>query len=522
MKFKELLLPIALALVTTWAIQYFFFGSSGGADEHVQSGQSFTAPKTKQELKPRNTEIDFVDVQRAKDVQLTTVETKGARLTFSTDGATLEKLEFKQISKGAGSLSTIVPGTEMDKENRCFMVAFAEKTPYYYELSGRQDSDEKVELTYQADFAEGIIKKKFIVYKNTYKIDLELAIEHKKPSAQELEVRLFFPAPLVEQLAKDDQISAISSNEKGSIIKVSKDKVDIDQGRFAPALFGTDDRYFIHAMIEDPNQFVGRAYYKTADKNNLISILEGPAPTTKKEAITDYHWRLGFYFGPKEECAMNAVDPRLEQTLDYSGILAPISKFLLYILKLLYEYLKNFGLAILVMTVLVKLVLLPFTYKAEESMKKRAEFDKKLRYIQQKFKDNPEMLARERAELIQKHGMPGLAGCLPLLLQLPIFFALSRVLSSSIELYHAPFLWIADLSARDPYYILPVATGITMAVQALVTPSSDPKQRVSTLVMALVIGAVTASFAAGLSLYIFMFTLLGVIQTPLIGMFRRS
>jgi YidC/Oxa1 family membrane protein insertase len=520
MNFRDLLLPVTLALITTFAIQYFFFGGSGTA-EQAQSGQSFTAPKTKQELKPRNTEVDFIDAARDKEAVVTKIETKGARMTFSSDGAILDQLEFKQVSCGAGSLSTIVPSSDTEKENRSFMLAFNEKTPYFYSLTNKVETDDRIELTYQAMHENTVVEKKFVVYKNTYKIDLDIKLTGLKEDKLQ-DIRIFWPSPDVKALGKDDLISAIANDEKGSIIKIALDKIDIEQGRFAPTLFGTDDRYFVHAMVEDTSQFVSRAYHKMAGKTQLISILEGPSASSVKKDATEAQWKISFYFGPKEEGALSAVDPRLEQTLDYSGWLAPISKFLLYILKLLYSFFLNFGLAIIALTILVKLVLLPFTYRAEESMKKRAEFDKKLRYIQQKFKDNPDQLAQERAELIQKYGMPGLGGCFPLLLQLPIFVALSRVLSSSIELYRAPFFWIPDLSARDPYYILSILIVVAMAAQALTGQGVDNKQRISTLVMSLVVGAVTTSLAAGLSLYICTFTLLGVLQVPLMKWFKRS
>ena len=305
------------------------------------------------------------------------------------------------------------------------------------------------------------------------------------------------------EIAQSDVIASIVSNEKGSIDKTVRDRLALDQGWFAPTLFGTDDRYFVHAMVEDQSKFIQRAYYKFTDKTMLFSVLEGPSVSQKAGGLCCNQWQLSFYFGPKEGQAFALVDERLEQTLDYSGILAPISKFLLYILKWLYSYFKNYGVAIILLTILVKLLLLPFTYRAEESMQKRTEFDKKLRYLQQRYKDDPDTLARERAELIQKHGLPGLGGRLPLLLQLPIFIALSRVLSSAIELYNAPFVgWIHDLSAKDPYYILPMVTALSMIAQSFTMPTNDPKQKVSTIVMGMVIGAVTASLAAGLSLYI--------------------
>ena len=221
---------------------------------------------------------------------------------------------------------------------------------------------------------------------------------------------------------------------------------------------------------------------------------------------------MSFYFGPKETSAIVPVDVRLEKTLDY-GWFAPVSKFLLVVLNWLYKYLHNYGLAIIILTLLIKLLLLPFSIQGEKSMKQRAEAQKKLTYIQQRYKDDPQTLARERAEFMRKHGMPGLGGCLPILLQIPIFFALSRVLVNSLELYQAPMLWISDLSARDPYYILPVFVALSMLGQAT---TADPKQRLSMVAMAFVFGAFTASFSAGLALYIGMSTLLSVAQTRIL------
>jgi YidC/Oxa1 family membrane protein insertase len=259
----------------------------------------------------------------------------------------------------------------------------------------------------------------------------------------------------------------------------------------------------IHAMVDDTDAFAQRAYYKHAD-NKLFTVLESESVAKTSE------WNLSFYFGPKETDAVSPVDDRLEQTFEYSGYLAPISKILLKMLNFLYRYVRNYGLAIILLTVLIKLMLLPFTIKSEVGMKDRVDMQKKLQYLQKKYKNDPEMLARERAELIRKHGMPGLGGCLPLLLQIPVFFALSRVLSNSIELYHAPMLWIPDLSASDPYYILPICVTLAMLAQAATT---DSQQRMSVIAMAFVFGAFTASFSAGLALYICVSTILGVLQT---------
>ena len=338
----------------------------------------------------------------------------------------------------------------------------------------------------------------FTINHAQFKIDLVITITPKKEPVQ---ARIFFSSPSLG--LKGDVVSALYNNQKGSVVKKARAKVDPNTGWFAPTLFGSDDRYFIHAMVTDPQHFAQRAYYSLVGQTRLISILES-APITVPTT-----WTVSFYCGPKEESVMTAVDPRLEQTLDYSGILAPISRALLWILNYLYRFLHNYGWAIVILTMVINLILLPLNLFGSKSFKKYADFQKKLAYLQQRYKNDPDTLARERAELINKNGMPGAAGCLPKLLQLPIFFALSRVLSSAIQLYKAPFLWISDLSATDPYYILPVLIGSSMLFLA---PTNDPKQRFTMIAMALFFGAFSANLSAGLSLYIFVGVLLGVIQ----------
>jgi YidC/Oxa1 family membrane protein insertase len=309
----------------------------------------------------------------------------------------------------------------------------------------------------------------------------------------------------MQDIAPDDTKSAIMTEENGSVTMITRTKLNTDMYWVSPTLFGVDDRYFVHAMIDDSNHFANRGYYALTGHNEMTAILEGPAVTTPTS------WQFSFYFGPKESSAMHAVDPRLEQTMGYAGWFAPIAKWLLKLLNFLYSYLGNYGLAIIALTIITKLVLLPFSIKGNQSMKKHAEMQRKLKYLQQKYKDNPDLLAQERAELMRKEGLTSLSGCLPLLLQLPIFFALSRVLSTSIELYQAPFYgWITDLSAKDPYYVLPFLVGISMLLQASTT---DAGQRVQMIIMAIVFSLITATLSAGLCLYIFMSTLLGALQS---------
>jgi YidC/Oxa1 family membrane protein insertase len=427
-----------------------------------------------------------------------------ATLVFSSDGASLDRLIFKRpIDSSVKFLTTVYPVAETEKEQRCFLVGLNEKTPYYYTLTDRQETDEVVQLEYQYESPKKDIRlhKKYMIFKKTHKIILTLMID----SVDMVEPRIFYSSPQMPELKGNDTISGLTANAKGKIASIYKNKIDARSGWFLPTLFGAGNKYFIHAMVDDKQQFTQRAYYQSIGNEKLISVLEG----TTGQGVRS--WDLVFYFGPKEEESMILVDRRLEQTLSYSGFLAPVARFLLRLLKLLYKYLHNYGLAIIVLTVGIRLLLLPFTVNAEKGMKKRDAFQKKLEYIRQRYKHDKESFAREQAELIKNHGVPGLGSCLPMLLQLPLFFALSRILSSSIELYKAPFgFWITDLSAKDPYYVLPGLVALSMLLTA---GTADKKQRLMLVALAFVFGAFTSSFSAGLALYILIGTLVNLLQT---------
>ncbi|HLW72552.1 MAG TPA: membrane protein insertase YidC [Candidatus Babeliales bacterium] len=510
MNMKDLVLPIGCAIVSMAALNYFFPGNSSRPE--VES--SFVAPKEKKEYKPLNAEVDFYDQKRVTQAQTTDCETEWGYLTFSTDGASLESIDFKRESNGqVKTIRTVFPVAETERAERCFLVALQDATPFYYTLLSSDENDVAYELMYVGGNDECVVQKRFVIDKNVPKIDLSVEVAPKNDSHSTIEPRVFFPAPNMPDLKGADVVSSIVIDQVGTFTKKQVEKLDVHAGWFKPELFGADDRYFIHSMISDSDHFAQRAYYKLEERTRLFSILEGPSVTAKTS------WTLSFYFGPKELNALAAVDNRLEKTLDYSGMLSSLAKLMLYILNWLYKYLHNYGLAIIALTLLIQICLLPVSLRnGEEKFKKQqAEYQRQLALIEQRFAGNPEKLLAERTELIRKNGLPGLGCLLPLLIQLPIFFALSRVLSSSFELYQAPIFWIPDLSLKDPYYILPVLVVLTMLVQDM---KGDPQQRMSKIVMAFVFGAITSSFSAGLTLYILMGRVFGFVQSKVMNYFK--
>jgi len=506
----DFLIVAGLAFGTSWLINHYFFDSKKGQLEK-NGTVGFVAPEYEEESKPLNTEVDFVDgIKYYAPKVLTDVETDLASLVFSTEGACLEQYELKPILGTTEiSIETIFPPASNNQENRCFLIGCDGKTPFSYQLVEKRDLECTVEIEYRAPYNGGFIKKVFTVHKNSYQIDLDIAYESNNQN-NPVALRIFYPSPLMPDLEANDAISSIVGDEKDYIRKTARGSLSINQGWLFPTLFGSDSRYMIHAMIKDHNSFCQRAYYKFYDKQRIMSILEGPA--TKDSAS----WNVSFYMGPKAVSAMQMVDPRLEQTLDYSGWFAPFAKFMLAILKFLYGYVHNYGFAIIILTLLIRLLLMPFTMRGEELMKRQSEVGKKLEYIKQRYKDDPERLEYEQRELMKKYGMPGIAGCLPLLIQIPIFYGLARILSCSIELYKAPFLWITDLSARDPWYLIPILVMVASVLTSVRAPANyRGTQGVSSFLMPMVFGVFAFFVSAGLALYFLVSTALGVVQVQL-------
>ena len=510
MNIKDLVLPVGFAIVSVFALNYFFPGSTS----KEVAASTFVAPREKKEYKPLNVEVDFYDQKRTASSQTTDFETEWGYVSFSTEGASLESIDFKRESDGQSKLiRTVFPVTDTERSERCFLVALQDATPFHYTLLSFEENDNAYELIYAGGNESCVIQKVFSIDKNAPKIDLSIEVAPKNGNHSAIEPRIFFPAPSMPDLKDADVVSSIVIDQTGGFVKNHVAKLDVHAGWFRPELFGADDRYFIHSMINDSDQFAQRAYYKLEDRTRLFSVIEGPTVSEKTS------WKLSFYFGPKELNAIAAVDKRLEKTLDYSGILSSLAKMMLYILNWFYKYLHNYGLAIIALTLLIQICLLPVSLRnSEEKFKKQqADYQRQLALIEQRFAGNPEKLLAERTELIRKNGLPGLGCLLPLLIQLPLFFALSRVLSSSFELYQAPMLWIPDLSLKDPYYILPVLVVLTMLMQDM---KGDPQQRMSKIAMAFVFGAITSSFSAGLTLYICMSRFFGFVQTKIMNYFK--
>ncbi len=230
------------------------------------------------------------------------------------------------------------------------------------------------------------------------------------------------------------------------------------------------------------------------------------------------------YIGPKEHKVLNAIDPLLTNAIEY-GWFTFAAKPIFALLSWLHGIFGNWGWAIIALTAIIRLVLYPLTYKGMVSMQKMKELAPKLKELKEKYKKDPQRLNAATMEMYKKHGANPLGGCLPMLLQIPVFFALYRTLLNAVELQGAPWiLWIDDLSRMDPYYVLPILMGASMFLQQRMTPNNftDPMQEKVFKYLPVIFTFFFVTFPSGLVLYWFVNNLFSIAQQYMVNQQFRN
>ncbi|MDD2828524.1 MAG: membrane protein insertase YidC [Sulfuricurvum sp.] len=240
-------------------------------------------------------------------------------------------------------------------------------------------------------------------------------------------------------------------------------------------------------------------------------------PVSYLEGTKDFSFKG--YIGPKEYKTLQTIDPVLVNAIEFGWftfIAAPIFKVLMW----LHSIFGNWGWSIIALTALIRMVLYPLTQKGMVSMQKIKEIAPRIKEVQEKYKGDPQRMNAAVMEMYKKHGANPLGGCLPLLLQIPVFFAIYRVLLNAVELQGAPWiLWVTDLSRMDPYYILPILMGATMYYQQKITPSNftDPLQEKIFKFLPIIFTFFFFTFPAGLVLYWFINNIFSIAQQYLVN-----
>jgi YidC/Oxa1 family membrane protein insertase len=219
---------------------------------------------------------------------------------------------------------------------------------------------------------------------------------------------------------------------------------------------------------------------------------------------------LQLYAGPKEYDTLRSLNVGLEDTIDFGwfifgswSVVKAVAKPIFYVLRFINDYTHNYGLTIILLTMGIKMLFVPLQFKSYKSMKQMQMIQPKVLALQQKYKDDRDKLNKELIKLYRDHKVNPVGGCLPMVLQMPVFVALFNILYMTIDLRQAPFVgWITDLSVQDPYYVLPIIMGATMVIQQKITPTTmDPTQAKIMLVLPVFMTFLFINFPAGLVLY---------------------
>ena len=245
------------------------------------------------------------------------------------------------------------------------------------------------------------------------------------------------------------------------------------------------------------------ADYVLSAVTNVVEVAAGES--------RDFHFTL--FVGPKLQEQLSAAGPRLDLTVDY-GIFTFLALPLFWVLDKIFGYVGNWGWSIVITTLLIKLAFYKLTQTSGRSMAKMRKLQPRMKALQETYKDNREQLSRHMMELYKREKVNPAAGCLPILIQMPFFFAFYWVLIESVELRQAPFmLWISDLSARDPFFVLPLLMGAAMLIQTRLNPAPpDPVHARVMQIMPIMFTAFFAFFPAGLVLYWLTNTGLSILQ----------
>lgn len=361
------------------------------------------------------------------------------------------------------------------------------------------------------------VTKQFIFKRGQYDVTVNYIVDNKTSTAWNGQFyaqlqRKKVPPPQHGLFAINPYIGGAISSSEHPYEKISYNKMDEENvnqsitGGWAAML----EHYFVSAWIPDNSQTFN--YYSHVTDNDIYTLGFIGQPISVAPNTT-YQTSAHLYVGPALMDNLKQAAPNLDLTIDY-GILWFISIAIFWLLKHVYQFVGNWGWSIVIVTCLIKLAFYHLSAKSFRSMAAMKKLQPRLQALRERYGDDRQKLTQATMELYKQEKISPVSGCLPMLVQIPVFIALYWVLLESVELRQAPFiLWIHDLSTKDPYMILPIIMGLTMFVQQkLNPPSADPVQAKMMHFLPVLFTILFINFPAGLVLYWIVNSALQVLQ----------
>jgi YidC/Oxa1 family membrane protein insertase len=461
--------------------------------------------------------------------KLIEVDTDLYKAVFTTHGGRLKSLQLKQYRETAATGSPLYEmvratgndelplGVLLDNDGKAADdrdLAYASNMPEKVELRGAEHAT----INLSAQTSDGaIIEKTFTFDGDKYAFDMEAAVKAPKPPAS---IGLAMMEPLAERGEGYYDIPALQADVADKVLneneKSLKKGIPPTSGRIAFVGFG--DRYFLNAMMpQSPSTgTLAMEFLGTEASARLVF----PGATSVKTRI---------YMGPKKLEALEAVNPILTKSINF-GWASILALAFLRVLKVFHIFVPNWGWDIILMTLALRILMLPMSIKGQRSMIRMQRLQPQMERLRAQFKDDSERLNKEMVDLYKRNHVNPVGGCAPMIIQLPVFIGLYEALLNAVDLRHAPFIfWMKDLSAPDCFPIasmpqlpfmhchgIPVLVllmGVSAYFQQAMTPTQpDPNQQRMMMLSPIIFTIFFVNFPAGLSLYYFASNMLGVIQ----------
>jgi len=480
------------------------------------------------ELRPEMDEIPFEKVsepaikETASSETLKTKDITGTSITMGNDLLKIDVNErgwivgarLTQYKKTLESDSPLVALLGEDEPHAQYMNTglMGEKNLSPFKLVSRSGSGDAEKLHLRARLADGRAWDRIYTFtKGSYLITIEDRVENG------IDVKLF--RQVVERYPNREASTFYEHSGPiglidGKLEEIAYDDLD-EAGTIRMAAkggwTGMMDRYFITAMYADQNR--DYRYYFKGDGRSYQSGMIDDGLMDGKTGV----FKSKLYIGPKRISVLKEQGVELDRSVDF-GWFAFIAKPLHDALTWFYKYIPNYGWCIILLLVCIKILFFYPTQKSYESMAAMRKLQPEQKRLQERFGDDRQRLGQEMMELYKKHKVNPLGGCLPILIQIPVFFALYKVLLMSIEMRQTPFMgWIHDLSVQDPYFVLPVLMGVSMFIQQRLNPQPpDPMQAKIMSFLPILFTVMFLFFPAGLVLYWVVNNVLSIIQQRLV------
>ncbi len=530
MESQRSLLFIALMVVT-----YLLFGQwqqqNAPVTENTSINQSKTAEVTEADFVPESSKAQLNSVKSNNvSAKLINVVTDTFAMKINSRGGDIVEVKLLKFDTEQGNN---IPFTVMQNGNQKYIAQsgltgangidrIIKGRPIYsstqsnYELT---NDNLTVDLVFH-DVSGMSVTKRFTFAKNSYSVTVDYIIENN--TANNISVQMYGQ---LKQSTAIDNSTGMLPTYRGAAYSTSEDKYvkydfnEIAEANLTQATAGgwvaMLEHYFVSAWVPQAKE-TNQLY--TSYTNSFDAVIGFKAPTINIDAGQQGETSAVFYVGPKDQYVLDEISDGLGLTIDY-GFLFMISKPLFWLLIQIQSIVSNWGVAIIVITLIVKVAMYPLTKAQYTSMAKMREMAPKMAQLKERFGDDRQKLSQATMEMYRKEKVNPAGGCLPLILQMPIFLALYWVFLESVELRHAPFIfWIQDLSAMDSFYVLPILMGASMFVMQKMQPMTiqDPVQQKIMQYMPVVFSIFMAWFPSGLVLYWFVSNLISIAQMKVI------